>query len=365
MTEINSLGDIMRRLPSQHHGRRFLERLIWPSGRVCPHCGGFWSGPIKQGKKGEEGKKGKARPGLYQCRHRECRGQFTVMTCTPMHATKLDLRIWITAIFCILSSSKGISSVALARTLGVNQKTAWRMGHAIRQMMIARTDICGKLNGEVEVDEAFVGGAPKFKVGEPPNKRGRGTNKPMILLAVSRWQGKAKAVLIPQASTAIVEPILAAWISPEAELHTDSNPIYDPIGPRFAAHLKVNHSEREYANQETGASINSAEGYTGNLERAMVGVWHRVRRHHLQTYLAEVCWRWNNRDFRPRRKNLVRGELTAGRTTWKWMAKPVMEQMTALLRGALGRQVRRTPNGGLVWPIWPRVVSGRQAGTAS
>lgn len=127
----------------------------------------------------------------------------------------------------------------------------------------------------------------------------------------------------------------------------------------------MNHSEREYANQETGASINSAEGYTGNLERAMVGVWHRVRRHHLQTYLAEVCWRWNNRDFRPRRKNLVRGELTAGRTTWKWMAKPVMEQMTALLRGALGRQVRRTPNGGLVWPIWPRVVSGRQAGTAS
>jgi hypothetical protein len=92
MTEINSLGDIMRRLPSEHHGRRFLERLIWPSGRVCPHCGGFESGAIKQGKKGEEGKKGKARPGLYQCRHRECRGQFTVTTCTPMRSASAGAR---------------------------------------------------------------------------------------------------------------------------------------------------------------------------------------------------------------------------------------------------------------------------------
>jgi hypothetical protein len=114
-----------------------------------------------------------------------------------MHATKLDLRIWIAAIFLVLKSSKGISSVVMARILGVKQKTAWKLGHAIRELMDDREAVFARLAGVVEVDEAYVGGAPKFKKGVK-NKRGRGTGKPMVLVAADRT-GQAKATLIPNA----------------------------------------------------------------------------------------------------------------------------------------------------------------------
>lgn len=77
-----------------------------------------------------------------------------------MHGTKLDLRIWICAMFLVLTSSKGISSVMMARLLGVNQKTAWKMGHAISEMMDDRNTELLPLEGIVELDEAYVGGAP-------------------------------------------------------------------------------------------------------------------------------------------------------------------------------------------------------------
>ena len=115
ITELKSIPDIWKRMPSEMHARRFLEGIIWPTGRHCPHCGSVASSSLN----------GRTcRPGLYQCR--DCRLQFTVTTLTPMHGTKLDLRIWICAMFLVLTSSKGISSVVMARLLGVNQKTAYK-----------------------------------------------------------------------------------------------------------------------------------------------------------------------------------------------------------------------------------------------
>lgn len=174
ITELKSIPDIWKKMPSEMHARRFLENIIWSTGRHCPHCGSVASSPLR----------GKTcRPGLYQCR--DCRLQFTVTTLTPMHSTKLDLRVWISAMFLVLTSSKGISSVVMARLLGVNQKTAWKMGHAIREMMDDRNGELPPLEDIVEVDEAYVGGAPKSLSGAY-NKRGKGTAKPMIFVAASR-----------------------------------------------------------------------------------------------------------------------------------------------------------------------------------
>jgi transposase-like protein len=154
ITELRSIGDIYTKMPSSDDARRFLEYLMWSDGRVCPHCGGLRS----------TGLNGVAhRSGLYQCN--ECRSQFTITTKTPMHATKLDLRVWIAAIYTVLNSSKGISSVVLARMIGVSQKCAWKIGHAIREMMREDYGTRPMLAGIVEVDETSVGGAPKYKKG--------------------------------------------------------------------------------------------------------------------------------------------------------------------------------------------------------
>lgn len=269
ITELKSIPDIWRRMPSERHARRFLEGLVWQNGRHCPHCGSMNSSALR----------GRScRPGLYQCR--DCRLQFTVTTRTPLHATKLDLRLWICAIFLVLTSSKGISSVVMARLLGVNQKTAWKLGHAVRELMDDRNGELLPLEGAVEVDEGFVGGAPKSLSGAGA-PRGRGTKKPLVLVSASR-NGQARAKVVPNGQGATLAEALADWVAPSrTTLMTDGNPVYIKIGQTMAGHHSVIHSARKYADPETGAHVNTAEAVISQVQRALVGVYHNLGRKHL------------------------------------------------------------------------------------
>lgn len=131
--------------------------------------------------------------------------------------------------FLVLTSSKGVSSVVMARLLGVNQMTAWKMGHAIREMMDDRNSELMPLKDIVEVHEAYVGGAPKFLSGAY-NPRGKGTGKPMIFVAASR-DGQARARVVPNDRRATLEPILLEWIDPETtSLMTDGSKSYRAWG---------------------------------------------------------------------------------------------------------------------------------------
>ncbi len=126
------------------------------------------------------------RPGLYQCSSGDCRFQFTVTTHTPLHSTKLPLRVWLKAMWLMLQSDKGLSSVRLAEALGVSQPTAWRMGHALR-LMVAREHM---LEGTVEVDHFHLGGRPRKHSDDPPPGRGRkgqaNTEKTPVMAMVQR-----------------------------------------------------------------------------------------------------------------------------------------------------------------------------------
>ena len=340
ITELRSVRDVWKKMPTQHHARLFLENAIWGDDRFCPHCGSLKSRPLRSNS---------VRPGLYQCAERECRRQFTVTTKTPLHATKLDLRVWIAAIFLVLTSSKGISSVVMSRILGVNQKTAWKLGHAIRELMDDREGIAGRLTGVVEVDEAYVGGKPKFRRGVK-NKRGRGTGKPIVLVAAAR-NGQARAVLIPNAQGRTMKPIMEGWIDPSAVLITDKNSSFKKIGTAFSGHLTVQHSKRQYANPKTGVHINTVEVVNAVVQRALIGVYHRLGRKYLQRYLDEVLWRWNHRvpTTKVRTRKSSSGQPTSATTT-VWKPIPVVDQIRGLLCSAVGRQMRRTPAWGLRWP---------------
>lgn len=100
-------------------------------------------------------------PACFLCRERACRGQVTLTTKTPFHATKLPLALWVQAIYLVLGSSKGLSSAVLARILGVSQRPAWKMGHAIRELLAGFYANADKLAGTVEVDTFYTGGSPK------------------------------------------------------------------------------------------------------------------------------------------------------------------------------------------------------------
>jgi hypothetical protein len=141
-----------------------------------------------------------------------------------LHATKLPLSTWLKALWLILQSDKGLSSIRLAEALGVSQPTAWRMGHALR-LMLAREN---PLGGTVEIDEFFLGGRPKKKPDEPPPGRGRKglrrTTKQPVMAVVQRpstttqgaTAGDARAAVVANLSLDEVERVLDKQVDPRA-----------------------------------------------------------------------------------------------------------------------------------------------------
>ena len=159
------IDQLKARFPDEHACREFFESIIWQYGRRCPHCDCEKSYRLS----GQS-----SRPGLYECGW--CKQQFTVTTHTPMHSTKLPLWKWLLVMYYMVNSSKGVSSVYLAKWVGISQKSAWKLGHAVRQMMAPGDETVPALSGIVELDEKYVGGKPRYEEGVK-HKRGKGTEK--------------------------------------------------------------------------------------------------------------------------------------------------------------------------------------------
>lgn len=311
---------LRKNLPDEKACRDFLESTIWKNGRVCPHCGCMESWSIT-------GRS--ARPGLYECSG--CRRQFTVTTKTPMHSTKLPLWTWILGMYYMVHSSKGVSSVFMARWLGITQKAAWKLCHAIREMMDTSHENFPAVGGVVEIDEKFLGGKPRKEKGVI-NKRGKGTKKQGVLVMVER-HGTVRAELIDSASIEDIRPHVERHVDKDSYLMTDQNPAYKSIAAKYAGHSYVNHGDEEFARGEV--HNNTAESFNALLERAKYGVFHWLSKKHMKRYLNEVTFRWNHREPEENRK---------GKIVMKPL--PVLTLLESLLGCAVWRQLRRTPNGG-------------------
>jgi transposase-like protein len=246
--EITTVSDIVAAFRDEERCRRLLEAMIWPRGRLCPKCGCRDSIALAGRDVGR-----KARPGLYQCSDGECQFQFTVTTRTPLHSTKLPLRTWLTGLWLILQSDKGISSVRLAEAIGVSQPTAWRMGHAMR-LLVTREH---QLDGTVEMDEFYIGGSPRNDADRPHLGRGRKgqprTTKTPVLAVVQRptqadegaAAGDARARVVADLSEREARRVLSENVDVAAHLMSDEWKSFMSIGQAFAAHDTVRHSDRQ------------------------------------------------------------------------------------------------------------------------
>ena len=160
-----NIDQFRKRFADKSTCRHFFESVLWRNGRYCPHC--YCTKSYRLSGKS-------TRAGLYECA--QCKKQFTVTTKTPMHSTKLPLWKWLIAMYYIANSSKGVSSVFLGHWIGISQKSAWKLGHAIRKMMDPGSELVPALQGIVELDEKYIGGKPRYQHGVK-HKRGRGTKK--------------------------------------------------------------------------------------------------------------------------------------------------------------------------------------------
>ncbi len=239
-----------------------------------------------------------------------------------MEDSRLPLRTWYLAMYLILASSKGISSVKLGEQLGITQKSAWFLGHRIRALLDSGEKL--PLSGIVEADESYIGGkARNLRNNAPRPSRGRGTQKPMLFAAIER-DGQARTARIASAKIDDIAPLLWQWTDGgRAALCSDELATYRWIGRRMDGHLAVNHARREFARTTRSgvrAHVNTVESFFGLFKRAIVGVWHWISGKHLHRYAAENGFRWNHReDVADRIARCLIGQH--GRLSWKELVR--------------------------------------------
>ncbi len=265
---------------------KFVEARVWPNGPICPHCGCF----ERVGKMGGKS----TRIGTYKCY--DCRKPFTVKVGTIFESSHVPLRLWLQAIFLIASSKKGISANQLHRALGVTLKTAWFMGHRIREAMRADgLDVFGQDGGAVEVDETFIGHDHTKK---PRGvKKGRGyEHKNKVLALVDRKSGRSRSMVVDDLKAKTLLPILKANIASDARVMTDEAGQYKVLSEHFASHGIVKHMHGEYVRKDDSTvHTNTIEGFFSIFKRGMKGVYQHCGHHHLNRYLAEFDFRYSNR----------------------------------------------------------------------
>ena len=258
----------------------YVEAIVWPNGRVCPHCGVVDKSGALKGRS--------TRIGVYKCY--ACRKPFTVKVGTIFESSHIKLHVWLQAMHLLCSSKKGMSTHQLSRILGITLQTAWFLSHRIREaMMDLRLDDAGPLGGAnqvVEIDETYIGGRAR-------NRKGRVPEKQPVVSLVER-DGKVRSFHVPNVTGQSLRPVIVENVNKATFIMTDESPVYPGIGREFAGHGTVNHSIEEYV-RAAFWHTNTAEGYFSILKRGIVGVYHHVSEVHLHRYLAEFDFRHNNR----------------------------------------------------------------------
>jgi transposase-like protein len=268
--ELN-LGSLVERFHSEDACVDYIEGLRWPNGLACLRCGSMSVSRIKT-------------RGQYDCN--SCRYRFSVRAGTIFHDSHLPLWKWFLTTYMMIESKKGVSANQIKRTIGVSYKTAWYLCHRIRKAMTEHNPEL--LDGTVEVDETYVGGKVKGK-----GARYTG-NKTLVAGAVER-DGDVRLQVIPNARRATLKAFIEEYVAPDAErIITDELASYKGIGDHDTRHETVNHSIGEYVRGDI--YTNTVENIWSLFKRSVNGAYHHLSEKHMDAYLDELEWRFNNRD---------------------------------------------------------------------
>ncbi len=248
----------------------------WPDGFECPVCGGASHSEIST-------------RGLFQCS--ACRRQTSPIAGTIFAATKVPLRTWFRAMYHLTQSKQGISSIELARRLGVTQTTAWTIKHKLAQVMMER-DASQRLRGRVELDDAYLGGE------RSGGKRGRGApgKTPFVAAVETTPEGKPVRLKLRRVSGfcgRAISGFARRGLHPDCEVASDGLACFAAVAEAGCRHEVIKTGSGAAAARTPAFKwVNTA---LGNIKAAITGTYRSISRKHVPRYLAEFEYRFNRR----------------------------------------------------------------------
>jgi transposase-like protein len=260
--------------PDAETARQYLESRLWPDGPRCPKC-----------KAGDRITTRKA-TGFYRCN--KCDKDFTIRTGTIFERSHVPLNKWLYAVYLLFTSRKGISSMQLAKEIGITQKSAWFVLGRLRE---ACGDEITKLRGIVEVDEVYIGG---LEINRHENKKlalGSGTIGKVPVIGMRERGGRTKAFAVTEADRLTAYSLIYKHVEKGSTLHTDEASMYEGIEKFDYIHKQINHSLKQFVRK--GVSTNGIESVWAVMKRGLHGVYHHASRKHLRRYVNEFAWRLN------------------------------------------------------------------------
>jgi transposase-like protein len=257
--------------------------LRWPDAiPTCPRCANkdhYWLDTQKR----------------WKCK--KCSRQFSVKQGTIFEDSPLPLDKWLAALWLIVNCKNGISSHEVAKDLGVTQKSAWFMLHRLRLALQSRTldSKLGSGGGEIEVDEAFIGPKPqKMHRDRRLKMRGlqKGQTKAIVMGMLDRESREVRAKVIPDVKRETLQSTILNEVKTGSTVYTDGYPGYDNLAARQYIHETVNHLN-EYVRGEVHTQ--GIENFWSLLKRGLTGTYIAVEPFHMDRYVGEQVFRYNNR----------------------------------------------------------------------
>ena len=308
MAQPKTLQEAIKYFSDYENCREFMMQLRWPDGKVaCPQCGSTHVVYLE-----------KAR--VWKCYSKHIKAKFSLKTGTIFEDSPLGLDKWLAAVWLIVNCKNGISSYELARHLGVTQKSGWFMLHRIRLAM--QDGSGGKLGGDVEVDETYIGGKARNMSATRKRQRGHAgkgagfAGKVAVMGLLERQTSGASRVKVQRVSSnrrSQLRPVIREHVEAGANVYTDALMSYYGLDAEYA-HKVIDHA---IAYADGQIHTNGLENFWSLLKRTLNGTYVSVEPFHLFRYLDEQAFRFNNRkDVDFERFKLVASQVIGRRVTF-------------------------------------------------